>query len=50
MTWDANVSDASNEMDRKWFLDMRYLVSSRLAMANYISAEVKVFHIVIQDF
>jgi hypothetical protein len=50
MTWAANVTVASNKMNGKWFLDMRYLIRSRLAEANYISAEVKVFHIVIQDF
>jgi hypothetical protein len=48
----AKVSDASNKMNRKWLLHMSYLIRLRLAKvvaANYITAEVKVLHIVIQD-
>jgi len=39
-------------MNRKWLLDMGYLFRLSLATivaANYISEEVKVLHIVIQD-
>jgi hypothetical protein len=47
----AKVSD-SNKMNREWLLDMSYLVRLSLATvvaANYITAEVKVLHIVIED-
>jgi hypothetical protein len=39
-------------MNRKWLLDMSYLLPWSLATvvaANYISEELKVLHIVIQD-
>jgi len=39
-------------MNRKWLLDMSYMIRLSLAKvvaANYISEEVKVLHIIIQD-
>jgi hypothetical protein len=39
-------------MDRKWLLDVSYLFRLNLTTvvaANYISEELKVLHVVIQD-
>jgi hypothetical protein len=39
-------------MNHKWLLDMSYLLRLNLATlvtANYISEELKVLHVVIQD-